>query len=150
MPKDAELPAFDHPRYKRDRATLGAISFGPQWTWSNGAAWSYTNWAAGMPDGQGPQCVEMWTTGEWNDVPCEQGPRAYICQVCMHTSARWRGGAVCMHAVYARCTRGAYAVHMLRAYSRTRSAHAILHVAGAGAAALRRGVTSTCTMHPRV
>ena len=39
-----------------------------------------------MPDGQGPQCLELWTTGEWNDVPCDEGPRAYICQV-----AWWAG-----------------------------------------------------------
>jgi len=77
-------------RYKRDRATFGAMEAvqctgGPckdNWAWDDGAAWYYTNWAAGMPDGRGrEQCSEMWKTGEWNDVPCDQGPRAYICQV---------------------------------------------------------------------
>ena len=89
LPEGAELAAFGHPRYQRDRATLGGVTLGGRgapWAWSSGAAWSYTNWAARMPDGQGPQCLELWTTGEWNDVPCDEGPRAYICQV-----AWWAG-----------------------------------------------------------
>ena len=40
---------------------------------------TYTNWAAGMPDG-GPleNCAEMWTTGEWNDASCGES-KAFVC-----------------------------------------------------------------------
>ena len=33
------------------------------------------------------QCAEMWTTGYWNDVPCWEGPRAYLCEVAVPTPA---------------------------------------------------------------
>lgn len=42
---------------------------------------SYVNWAPGQPDGQGREdCVEMWTTGQWNDAPCGDA-KVYACEV---------------------------------------------------------------------
>jgi len=86
-------------KYKRDRATIGARLIEGNWTWSSAGedggvgevagkvtakpgAWKYENWASGQPDApKTDACAEMWTTGEWNDVPCTQGPRAYFCEV---------------------------------------------------------------------
>ena len=69
-------------KYKRDRATIGASKGNANWAWPNlDPQWSFENWARGQPDSQEDECAEMWTTGEWNDVPCGDGPRAYLCQV---------------------------------------------------------------------
>lgn len=44
-------------------------------------ALEYTNWANGQPDGgMGENCVEMWTTGRWNDAPCGT-PKNFACDV---------------------------------------------------------------------
>lgn len=38
-------------------------------------------WADGQPDGGANEiCVEMWTTGKWNDAPCATA-KAYACDV---------------------------------------------------------------------
>lgn len=70
-------------RYKRDRATLGAVRVGEGWEWQDNhdEEWKFDNWAVGQPDNKLDRCSEMWTTGEWNDIPCGDGPRAYFCQV---------------------------------------------------------------------
>lgn len=68
-------------KYKRDRALLGASRNGNTWTWVDHKSWTFQNWAGGQPDNPYEQCVEMWTTGEWNDIPCDQGPRPYFCSV---------------------------------------------------------------------
>ena len=75
-------------RYKRDRATLGASLAGGRWEWQGGGhegavpVWAYENWAENQPDNQpDSHCAEMWSTGEWNDVPCDEGPRPYFCEV---------------------------------------------------------------------
>jgi hypothetical protein len=43
------------------------------WHWINGEPWSYTNWAAGQPDGSGggSQYLLMWAghNGQWGDSP---------------------------------------------------------------------------------
>ena len=69
-------------KYKRDRATIGAERVGGGWGWHGSQlGWSYQNWAFGQPDSAIEDCVEMWTTGKWNDVRCADGPRAYLCEV---------------------------------------------------------------------
>mmetsp|Transcript_31478 Transcript_31478/g.76548 ORF Transcript_31478/g.76548 Transcript_31478/m.76548 type:complete len:327 (-) Transcript_31478:270-1250(-) len=70
-------------KYKRLWATIAARRSGSGWNWQgHDAAWSYTNWAAGQPDNEHEECVEMWTTGQWNDIPCYgQDLKPYICQV---------------------------------------------------------------------
>lgn len=41
----------------------------------------YTRWAPGQPDGGGDEgCIEMWTTGLWNDAPCDHY-KTYACEV---------------------------------------------------------------------
>ena len=41
----------------------------------------FSPWAAGQPDRwlTGEECVEMWTTGEWNDRACTDAAPAYAC-----------------------------------------------------------------------
>ena len=41
---------------------------------------SYKNWAAKQPDDSREDCVEIWTTGKWNDAPCTQAA-AFFCDV---------------------------------------------------------------------
>ena len=77
-------------KYGRDRATIGAsvAGQGAQWTWQGVEPMTYTHWAPGQPDDpNNEQCAEMWTTGRWNDVPCWEGPRAYVCEVAVPTPA---------------------------------------------------------------
>ena len=58
------------------------------WTWSDGTAWSYTNWKSGQPtngvgsdDGLAQNCAIMNTAGEWQDVKCEgTTQRQYMCE----------------------------------------------------------------------
>ncbi|XP_027717127.1 pulmonary surfactant-associated protein A-like isoform X2 [Vombatus ursinus] len=46
----------------------------------DGSPVNYTNWYAGMPDGQGSEnCVEMYTDGTWNDKYCSKS-RLTICE----------------------------------------------------------------------
>ena len=46
-------------------------------------AMDYTHWAPGQPDGGTQEnCIEMWTTGEWNDAPCGD-VKGYACMVPM-------------------------------------------------------------------
>ncbi|KAL3861561.1 hypothetical protein ACJMK2_007589 [Sinanodonta woodiana] len=42
---------------------------------------SYANWGPGQPDNSGTNenCVEIWTSKEWNDGPCSNTVR-YICE----------------------------------------------------------------------
>lgn len=76
-------------RYKRDRATIGGLLVNGQWgplgvqAWQgqHSVPWKYENWAGGQPDDDRDQCVEMWTTGEWNDFNCADGPKPYLCEV---------------------------------------------------------------------
>jgi len=70
-------------KYGKTRATLAARLMNGKWEWDGGSdepvPWSYENWAQGQPDHTG-QCSELWTTGQWNDVPCNEH-RAYLCEV---------------------------------------------------------------------
>ena len=42
----------------------------------------YTRWAPGQPDGSGlnEHCVEMWSSGEWNDADCTTA-KGWACKV---------------------------------------------------------------------
>merc|ERR1719410_1013924 len=42
------------------------------WKWTDMSDVEYTNWAAGEPNslGDNEDCVEMYETGWWNDIPC--------------------------------------------------------------------------------
>ncbi|XP_015421708.1 PREDICTED: pulmonary surfactant-associated protein D-like [Myotis davidii] len=52
-----------------------------KFTYPGGAPLVYTNWSPGEPNNYGGNqyCVEMYTTGKWNDVPCEV-TRLVICE----------------------------------------------------------------------
>lgn len=54
---------------------------GGQWTWSNGAAWTYINWASGQPANQGADdCVMMRSdNGQWEDFECTT--RLKVCKI---------------------------------------------------------------------
>ena len=63
----------------RARAALDADA---AFLWLGGRAsdvLSYARWARDQPDRDG-DCVEMWTTGEWNDTPCGSA-KVYACDV---------------------------------------------------------------------
>ena len=42
------------------------------WLWQDGSNWSYTNWntVSGEPNNVDEECVEMYSTGYWNDNMC--------------------------------------------------------------------------------
>lgn len=66
-----QLKATEH-----DRMWLGASDATSEGTWPR-----YTKWAPGQPDGGTREnCVEMWTTSEWNDAPCFDS-KAFACIV---------------------------------------------------------------------
>ncbi len=61
---------------------IGASDRGTEGTfvWSNGDTWSYASWNADQPDDwRGEDCVEILTTGFWNDLNCRDD-RAYLCE----------------------------------------------------------------------
>ena len=51
------------------------------WIWDDGVKWSYTNWNAREPSGDG-RCLEMFRgwNGRWNDKPCHYKIQA-ICKM---------------------------------------------------------------------
>jgi hypothetical protein len=54
------------------------------WVWSNGDAWSYTNWHSGEPNNVGTfgeDCMQLGRFGDetWNDEPCSS-PFRYVCE----------------------------------------------------------------------
>ena len=50
------------------------------WMWRDGTKWTYTNWYANEPSGDG-NCLEMYKkwNGKWNDKPCHYKIRA-VCK----------------------------------------------------------------------
>ncbi len=62
---------------------LGAtnLSLG-YYTWESGGDLSYTNWSPGEPnnDGGDEHCIEMYSSGLWNDVGCGSS-FPFICQI---------------------------------------------------------------------
>ncbi|XP_015425957.1 PREDICTED: pulmonary surfactant-associated protein D-like [Myotis davidii] len=53
-------------------------------TYPGGEPLVYSNWASGEPNNYGgnEHCVEMYTTGKWNDRPCGE-KRLVICEFCV-------------------------------------------------------------------
>ena len=55
------------------------------WTWGDGYAGSYTNWAPSMPDDGGCAYMDVdgsggsWPDGTWDDTSCSGGERAILC-----------------------------------------------------------------------
>lgn len=70
-------------KYKRDRAIIGAKREAGGWAWQGREQkWQYENWAPGQPDNSFEGCAEIWTTGGWNDLPCDSfGGKPYLCSV---------------------------------------------------------------------
>ncbi|KAI8521387.1 hypothetical protein Bbelb_011410 [Branchiostoma belcheri] len=61
---------------------IGANSLGTpgRWTWSDGSAFVYLNWASGPNGGNTDNCVEITSSnGRWNDLSCAES-RGYICK----------------------------------------------------------------------
>ena len=52
-------------------------------TWTDGAAWSFTKWKSNAPNNGGTDgnqdCVHMTAEGEWDDVACST-LRSYVCE----------------------------------------------------------------------
>lgn len=56
------------------------------WSWVDGSAWSYTNWAEGMPDGSGEVLhiyaetpyTEYYTVGKWDDTDSSAQNAGYL------------------------------------------------------------------------
>ncbi|XP_076015991.1 galactose-specific lectin nattectin-like [Genypterus blacodes] len=50
------------------------------WLWSDGSPITYKNWAVGEPNnwGGGEDCVEVYSTGNFNDIQCTQ-VRSFMC-----------------------------------------------------------------------
>ena len=77
-----------------DRMWLGGHDLGHEGSWVRpdgfGAAeaererevpMTWNSWAPGQPDGNDREnCIEMWTSGKWNDAPCAHD-KAYACEV---------------------------------------------------------------------
>ena len=67
-----------------------------EWTWSDGSAWDYTNWARGEPNGQRREnCGRLEIpngghnyNGAWNDKPCN-----------INANSRWKTGYVCSYSI---------------------------------------------------
>ncbi|XP_061159844.1 uncharacterized protein LOC133170731 [Syngnathus typhle] len=54
---------------------------GRRWQWADGTFFSSSFWDRGEPNDSGGQedCVEMYPSGTWNDVPCSID-QAYVCK----------------------------------------------------------------------
>ena len=71
-----------------DRMWLGTSDAAIEGSWErreagsmDGVPLSYTNWAPGQPDGgAGENCAEMWSNGQWNDMPCSDS-KTFACEV---------------------------------------------------------------------
>ena len=86
-----------------ERMTLGARNdiegddTKQDWYWvgSREGLGSYTNWAWGQPDGDwwsNDHCVELWTTGEWNDYDCSDA-RHFACDLAPRSSPNAQSAA---------------------------------------------------------
>lgn len=72
---------------KYERVWLGIGDYDTEGAWktTRGDAALYARWSTGQPDngaqsGNEENCVEMWTTGEWNDASCSD-KKHYACQI---------------------------------------------------------------------
>ena len=74
-----------------DRMWLGGHDLGHEGSWVRpdgfGATdqrvvpMTWNSWAPGQPDGyDNENCIEMWTSGKWNDAPCKH-EKAFVCSV---------------------------------------------------------------------
>ena len=85
---DAEA-ALVHALGATDRAWLGGNDLNQEgsWRWVMGANYAdepmtYTRWRGGEPNNAGNEdCLEKYTDGAWNDIPCSSTKYAYICQI---------------------------------------------------------------------
>ena len=57
------------------------------WSWTDGATWSFTNWGSGYPNGEntGQMCIYMYSDGNgagfWDDGHCSNKnyPKWFFC-----------------------------------------------------------------------
>ena len=63
---------------------IGGYRVGSTWRWSDGSAWSYTNWHSGQPDNYGGRQDKTqfnWgSVGKWDDLSTTD-TRPFICQI---------------------------------------------------------------------
>ena len=62
----------------RNQAWIGGYKSGSSWRWTDGSAWTYSGWASGQPDNNGPSNVNggnqdriqfnFGGVGKWDDV----------------------------------------------------------------------------------
>nr|XP_039269898.1 uncharacterized protein LOC120344668 isoform X2 [Styela clava] len=65
---------------------LSTIDSNRVFVWSDNEAVTFTNWEANEPNAQGTEeCVEMYTSGRWNDKECD-ATRPFICNVWRSTT----------------------------------------------------------------
>nr|QNH72460.1 toxin candidate TRINITY_DN17816_c0_g1_i1.p1 [Isarachnanthus nocturnus] len=49
--------------------------------WCDKTSWGYTNWLENEPNEYGEEnCVEMYSSGKWNDLNCFSPGHRYICK----------------------------------------------------------------------
>ncbi|KAH7695185.1 CLEC-50 protein [Aphelenchoides avenae] len=65
---------------KADYYRLGGVLVGGKWTWSDGTAFTYTNWKKGQPDNTKGSCLAIDRSGSWLVVDCA-APADYFCKV---------------------------------------------------------------------
>lgn len=64
-----------------DDLWIGLKRCGGSWCYPNKYSASYYNWRKKEPNNSGgnENCVEMWSDGMWNDVPCSVN-NSFICE----------------------------------------------------------------------
>ncbi|KAI8493629.1 hypothetical protein Bbelb_285500 [Branchiostoma belcheri] len=104
MPKDSATNSILHNLAGGVSRWIGLTNLHSefQWVFEDGitlASYGYTSWGPGEPNHGNYACVEIGSTGYWNDVPCS-GTLGFICQlleVCPK-AGYYRSGGVCYKA----------------------------------------------------
>ena len=65
----------------KKRVWIGAKLIGTSIQWLDGTTFDFKYWSRGQPDNAGRRehCIEILTSGQWNDFPCEN-KFPYVCK----------------------------------------------------------------------
>lgn len=47
--------------------------------WVDGSSANYWNWNSGEPNNMSQDCMQMYTSGKWDDVACSSTMQCYVC-----------------------------------------------------------------------